>query len=152
MVEPRQLLYEMSDGIGLQFQDEWALYSCSMLTTALANIAELYPETKPEAVKKIDSLIQIVRSPKLRLYDKMCWEEALLESLDGNNLPHVGFDTVVVLLNYLFHAVFTILVGEIRDQRNRLVYSRFSYNFYIIHHDLRMKNLLLNAFVEVVRH
>lgn len=46
MVEPRQMLDEMPRGIGLQFQCEWALYSCSMLAEALSNMAELYPETK----------------------------------------------------------------------------------------------------------
>jgi len=90
MVEPRQLLHEMPEGIGLQFQGEWALYSCSMLTTALANIAELYPETKLEAVEKIDSLIQIVKSPELRRYDKIRWEEDPLESLDGDK-SHVAY-------------------------------------------------------------
>lgn len=77
-VEPRQLLGEMPEGIGLQFQGEWALYSCSMLTEALANMAELYPETKDEAMASIDSLIQIVKSPELRLYDKMRWGRTLL--------------------------------------------------------------------------
>lgn len=46
MVEPRQMLDEMPRGIGLQFQCERALYSCSMLAEALSNMAELYPETK----------------------------------------------------------------------------------------------------------
>lgn len=90
VVEPRQLLGEMPDGIGLQFQGEWALYSCSMLTTALTNIAGLYPETKQEAVEKIDSLIQIVKSLELRLYDKIRWEEDPLESLDGDK-SHVSY-------------------------------------------------------------
>ena len=88
-VEPRQLLGEMPGGIGLQFQGEWALYSCSMLTEALANMAELYPETKDEAMASIDSLIQIVKSPELRLYDKMRWGEDPLESLDGDK-SHVS--------------------------------------------------------------
>ncbi len=63
VVEPQQLLDEMPSGIGLQFQGEWALYSCSMLTEALSNMAEIYPETKEDAIRKIDSLIQIVKSP-----------------------------------------------------------------------------------------
>ncbi|MDE5858692.1 MAG: hypothetical protein K2H32_10120 [Muribaculaceae bacterium] len=63
VVEPQQLLNEMPSGIGLQFQGEWALYSCSMLTEALSNMAEIYPETKEDAIAKIDSLIQIVKSP-----------------------------------------------------------------------------------------
>lgn len=90
VVEPRQLLNEMPGGIGLQFQGEWALYSCSMLTEALANMAELYPETKDESIASIDSLIQIVKSPEIRLYDNMRWCEDPLESLDGNK-SHVSY-------------------------------------------------------------
>ena len=52
-VEPLQLLKEMPGGIGLQFQGEWALYSCSMLTKALSNIALLYPETKDESISTL---------------------------------------------------------------------------------------------------
>ena len=90
MVEPLQLLNEMPGGIGLQFQGEWALYSCSMLAESLSNMAELYPETKDDAVATIDSLIQIVKSPELRLYDKLRWDEDPLESLDGYK-SHVSY-------------------------------------------------------------
>lgn len=90
VVEPRQLLNEMPRSIGLQFQGEWALYSCSMLTEALSNMAELYPETKNEAVALIDSLIQIVKSPELRFYDELRWGEDPLESLDGNE-SHISY-------------------------------------------------------------
>lgn len=90
VVEPRQLINEMPKGIGLQFQGEWALYACSMLTEALTNLAELYPETKEDAVAKVDSLIQIVKSPELRLYDKMRWNEDPIESLDGDE-SHVSY-------------------------------------------------------------
>lgn len=50
VVEPRQLLKEMPSGLGLQFQGEWALYSCSMLAKALSNIAIIYPETRQESI------------------------------------------------------------------------------------------------------
>lgn len=90
MVEPLQLLNEMPGNIGLQFQGEWALYSCSMLAEALSNMAELSPETKDEAIASIDSLIQIVKSPELRLYDKMRWGEDPLESLNGDD-SHVSY-------------------------------------------------------------
>lgn len=90
VVEPRQLLNEMPGGIGLQFQGEWALYSCSMLTEALSNMAVIYPETKEESISNIDSLIQIVKSPELRLYDKLRWDEDPLESLDGDE-SHLSY-------------------------------------------------------------
>lgn len=90
VVEPRQLLNYMPSRIGLQFQGEWALYSCSMLAEALTNMAELYPETKEESIATIDSLIQIVKSPELRLYDKIRWGEDPLESLEGDK-SHVSY-------------------------------------------------------------
>lgn len=90
VVEPRRLLHEMPGDIGVQYQGEWALYSCSMLTEALANMAELYPETKDDAVADIDSLIKIIKSPELRRYDKMRWGEDPLESLDGDK-SHVSY-------------------------------------------------------------
>ena len=45
LVDPADLLSEMPSGIGGQFQGEWAMYSCSMLSAALVNISILYPET-----------------------------------------------------------------------------------------------------------
>ena len=70
---PRKVLDEMPAGIGTQFQGEWALYSCSMLSAALVNISRLYPETKEENLQYIDSWIQIVMSPEMRYYDTMTY-------------------------------------------------------------------------------
>ncbi|HQK35666.1 MAG TPA: hypothetical protein PK074_13165 [Spirochaetales bacterium] len=71
MVNPQVVLNEMPAAIGTQFQGEWALYSCSMLSAALVNISQLYPETKTGNIQLIDSLINIVMSPELRYYDTM---------------------------------------------------------------------------------
>lgn len=90
VVEPRRLLNEIPREVGLQFQGEWALYSCSMLAEALSDIAELYPECKEESIATIDSLIGMVKSPELRLFDKMRWGEDPLESLDGDE-SHVAY-------------------------------------------------------------
>ena len=87
---PRKVLSEMPAGIGTQFQGEWAMYSCSMLSAALVNISQLYPETKEENLQRIDSLIQIVMSPEMRYYDTMRWNEDPLESLHGDN-SHVSY-------------------------------------------------------------
>ena len=65
VTSPREVLDEMPAGIGTQFQGEWALYSCSMLSAALVNISQLYPETKEENLQYVDSLIQIVMSPEM---------------------------------------------------------------------------------------
>lgn len=43
---PQDLLNEMPSGIGEQFQGEWAIYTCSMTSAALANIVVLYPQNK----------------------------------------------------------------------------------------------------------
>lgn len=90
LVNPQAVLNEMPTLIGTQFQGEWALYSCSMLSAALVNISQLYPETKEENIQYIDSLINIVMSPALRYYDKMRWHEDPLESLDGDE-SHVSY-------------------------------------------------------------
>lgn len=70
--------------------DEWALYSCSMLSAALSNISSLYPETKEENLRNIDKLIQIIRSSELRKYDSDRWGEDPLSSLSGNQ-SHVSY-------------------------------------------------------------
>ena len=87
---PQKVLNAMPSGIGTQFQGEWALYSCSMLSAALVNISHLYPETKEENLKHIDNLINIVMSSEMRYYDKMRWNEDPLESLNGDN-SHVSY-------------------------------------------------------------
>ena len=87
---PQRVLNEMPSGIGVQFQGEWALYSCSMLTAALENISQLYPETKAENLQYVDSLINIVMSPEMRRYDTIRWNEDPLESLNGDN-SHVSY-------------------------------------------------------------
>ena len=90
VTSPEKVLDEMPASIGVQFQGEWALYSCSMLSAALVNISNLYPETKEENISYIDSLISIVLSPEIRYYDKMRWGENPLESLDEDN-SHVSY-------------------------------------------------------------
>lgn len=89
-VTPLDLLNEMPHSLGLQFQGEWALYSCSMLTQALTNIAAIYPETRTESIRFIDSLISIVMSSELRLYDTIRWEEDPLETLHADN-SHISY-------------------------------------------------------------
>lgn len=91
-ISPGTVLDEMPSEkiIGEQFQGEWALYSCSMLSAALVNISSLYPDTKEDNLKSIDKLIQIVKSPILRYYDTDRWAEDPLESLHSNN-SHVSY-------------------------------------------------------------
>ena len=90
IVEPEKLLAEMPTAVGPQFQGEWALYSASMLSASLTNIAHIYPETKQESLQNIDKLIQIVMSPELRQYDTDRWGEDPLETLDGDE-SHISY-------------------------------------------------------------
>ena len=90
IVEPEKLLAEMPSAVGPQFQGEWALYSASMLSASLTNIAHIYPETKQESLQNIDKLIQIVMSPELRQYDTDRWGEDPLETLDGDE-SHISY-------------------------------------------------------------
>lgn len=90
VTSPPKLIDEMPSVVGLLFQGEWALYSCSMLSAALVNTTLIYGEDQEMAIECIDSLIKIVMSPELRAYDRMCWGEDPLESLDGDN-DHVSY-------------------------------------------------------------
>lgn len=87
---PKGLIDAMPSAVGSHFQGEWAIYSTSMLSAALVNIAKLYPETREEAAAKIDSLIKITMSPELREYDASSWGEDPLESLRGDK-SHISY-------------------------------------------------------------
>ena len=90
MTTPERLIDEMPSTVGSQFQGEWALYSCSMLSAALVNTTLLYQEDKELAIASIDSLIQIAMSPELRSYDWIRWHEDPLESLNGSK-SHISY-------------------------------------------------------------
>lgn len=90
ITEPSELLATMPEAVGPQFQGEWALYSVSMLSAALTNIAHIYPETRSESLHHIDSLIKIVMSPEIRQYDTDRWGEDPLETLNGD-ASHISY-------------------------------------------------------------
>lgn len=90
VTSPNKLLDRMPAAIGEQFQGEWAIYSCSMLSASLVNIAYLYPETKSESLTVIDSLIKIVMTPEIRKYDRIRWGEDPLMTLDGEE-SHISY-------------------------------------------------------------
>lgn len=87
---PQKLVDSMPSAVGTHFQGEWAIYSTSMLSAALVNIAKLYPETQIDAAEKIDSLIQITLSPELRQYDASSFGEDPLDSLSGDK-SHISY-------------------------------------------------------------
>lgn len=87
---PQQLLDEMPGGIGKQFQGEWALYTCSMTSAALANIALLYPQNKDVSLKYIDKIIDIALSEEIREYDTMNWSEDPMDGIYGE-FSHISY-------------------------------------------------------------
>ena len=87
---PQALLDEMPSGIGTQFQGEWALYTCSMTSAALANIAMLYPQNKELSIKFIGQIIDIAMSPEIREYDRLRWREDPLDGIYGD-LSHISY-------------------------------------------------------------
>ena len=87
---PQDLLNEMPSGIGEQFQGEWALYTCSMTSAALANIAVLYPQNKELAIKFIGQIIDIAMSEEIREYDRLRWGEDPMDGIYGN-LSHISY-------------------------------------------------------------
>lgn len=89
-VTPQGLLDEMPSGIGEQFQGEWALYTCSMTSAALANIAILYPQNKELSIKFIGQIIDIAMSEELREYDRLRWREDPMGGIYGN-LSHISY-------------------------------------------------------------
>lgn len=90
ITKPQTLIDRMPAAIGEQFQGEWALYSCSMLSASLVNLSKLYSETKEESIAAVDSLIKIVMSPELRKYDRVRWGEDPLMTLDGEK-SHISY-------------------------------------------------------------
>ena len=94
---PKQLLEAMPDAIGSQFQGEWALYSCSMTTIALANIARLYSGQRDSSLKHIEQIIDVAMASEIRLYDTLRWGEDPLESLESDN-SHVSYLSHLALM------------------------------------------------------
>ena len=87
---PQDLLNEMPSGIGEQFQGEWAIYTCSMTSAALANIAILYPQNKELSIKFIGQIIDLAMSEEIREYDRLRWREDPMDGIYGN-LSHISY-------------------------------------------------------------
>ena len=69
---------------------EWAIVTLSMTSTALANIAFQFGDTRIEALRVIDLLIQRYLQPDLRSFEDHYWGEDALETLAGGN-GHIGY-------------------------------------------------------------
>ena len=70
--------------------------------------------------------------------------------LVGDNLLHLLLDSPVILLHRFLHAVVAVLVREVGNDGYRLVGFLLALHLLSIHDNLTVKNLLLDALVEVV--
>ena len=70
----------------------------------------------------------------------------------GYDLARFGLDTFVVLLYNLFHAVVAVLVRKVGDERDLPIFGRFGFDFGAVYDNLGMENLLVDPFVEIIRH
>lgn len=100
---PDELIAEAPKMIGEEYQGEWAIYCCSMLAHALANISVLYPDKKDKCPELTAKLIDIVNTPEIRKYDTMQWREDAMETLDGDK-SHMTYLSILawMITNYKF--------------------------------------------------
>jgi hypothetical protein len=103
VTSPEKLMKECPKIIGEEYATEWAIYSCSMLTHALANIAYIYPDKKDSCPELIAKMIEIVNTPTIRMYDTMQWKEDAMDTLDGKN-SHMTYLSILswMITNYKF--------------------------------------------------
>ena len=106
---PQQLLSQMPQQIGSQFQGEWAIYSCSMTCKALANIMSQYP--KHDYTQYFPKIIDLALSQEIREYDRNRFGEDPLEGIEGN-LSH---------LSYYSHLAW--MIGEYKTVSNDTQYD-----------------------------
>ena len=69
-----------------------------------------------------------------------------------HNLLHLFLDAPVVRLHRFLHAVVAVLVREVSNDGYLLVGFFLTFHLLCIHDNLTVKNLLLDALVEVVGH
>lgn len=101
--DPAQLIADTPSLIGEEYQGEWAIYSCSMLAHALANITVLYPDKAEQCPGLIAKLIDIVKTPEMRKYDTMQWKEDAMSSIDTDkNCGHMTYLSILawMITNY----------------------------------------------------
>jgi len=102
--DPEELMQEAPKMIGREYQGEWAIYCCSMLTHALVNISILYPEKKAKCPELISRMIDLVNTPTIREYDTMQWKEDAIETLATSNKSHMTYISILawMITNYKF--------------------------------------------------
>ena len=101
ITNPERLMNEAPSMIGREYQGEWAIYCCSMLTHALTNISYLYPDKKEKCPELISKMIDIVNTPTIREYDTLQWKEDAMKTLDGSK-SHMTYLSILawMISNY----------------------------------------------------
>lgn len=101
ITDPESLMQKAPAVIGREYQGEWAIYCCSMLTHALSNISVLYPDKREKCPDLIARLIDIVNTPTIREYDTKQWKEDAMATLDGPN-SHMTYLSILawMISNY----------------------------------------------------
>ena len=132
ITSPNQLIAEMPNIVGRQFQGEWSLYSASMFSAALTNIAHIYPSTREESIGYIDKLIEIVLSPEIRKYDTEKWGEDPLESLETDN-SHISYLSHLAWMISGYkelggNSKYDSLYSELCKTMNRRILNSYNYN------------------------
>ena len=132
ITSPNQLIAEMPNIVGRQFQGEWALYSASMFSAALTNIAHIYPSTREESIGYIDKLIEIVLSPEIRKYDTEKWGEDPLESLETDN-SHISYLSHLAWMISGYkelggNSKYDTIYSELCKTMNRRILNSYNYN------------------------
>lgn len=88
--DPEVLLKAMPSGLPPQFQGEWAIVSYSMTSMALANLAQLSPETRAESARLVSALAEQVLAEPIRRFDRERWEEDPIDTLESAR-GHIGY-------------------------------------------------------------
>lgn len=103
ITSPEQLMADIPSFLPEWAKGEWAIYSCSMLSHALANMSYLYPDKKAKIPTLIAKMIDIVNTPIIRGYDTLQWKEDAMETLDTDH-HHMTYLSILawMITNFKF--------------------------------------------------
>ena len=62
---------------------------------------------------------------------------------------HIGFNLIIIFLDFLLHVILTVGSNEVGYNRNRFVGFRFGFNFSIVDNYLCVKNFLYDLLPNV---
>ena len=133
IIDPKRLVNKMPTVLGEELQGQWAIYCCSMLAHALANISNLYPDKASRCQELIAKLINIVTTNEIRKYDTIMWKEDAMESLPGKK-SHMTYLSILawMISNYKliggdnrFDSIFSACCSTLN---RRMIESKYDLN------------------------